>query len=144
MPEPDIYRQQYAEASPRSPQPPSMGYWDTADLNAFLDKPMDGWSGPSLDQFTGVSYAGDPGYGIMNDNIDHPATVGLGGFTIPSQEVGVGRRLDRYAWTVTELGDAIGGLIENGAMRRRLREYSNSVAPQPSSRLAATEIFKLV
>lgn len=90
MPEPSVGAQSYAEATPRAPQP-GLGYWDQEDIGVFIDKQTDGWSGPSLDGFQGVSYAGDPGYGIMNDNIDHPSTVGLGGFTIPSDEVGVGR-----------------------------------------------------
>lgn len=60
------------------------------------------------------------------------------------QEVRVGRRLDRYAWTATELGDAIGDLLEGEAMKARLREYSHSIASRPGSRLAAAAIMRLV
>ena len=60
------------------------------------------------------------------------------------QEVGVGRHLDRYAWTAIELGDAIGGLLADKVMKARLREYSKSIASRPGSRLAAAEIMRLV
>jgi MGT family glycosyltransferase len=60
------------------------------------------------------------------------------------EEVGVGRRLHRYAWTAKELGDAIGGLLADKVMKARLRDYSQSIASQPGSRLAAAEIMRLV
>jgi UDP:flavonoid glycosyltransferase YjiC (YdhE family) len=60
------------------------------------------------------------------------------------EEAGVGRRLDRYAWSAAELGDAIGELLESGAMKNRLREYSNSVASRPGSRAAAAAIARLL
>lgn len=61
------------------------------DLEEILDKQADGWTGPSLDQFTGVSYAGLPGYGIKNDQPAQSATTNLGGWSVPSEEVGIGR-----------------------------------------------------
>jgi MGT family glycosyltransferase len=60
------------------------------------------------------------------------------------EEVGVGRRLDRYAWSATELGEAIGDLLESGTMKHRLREYSVSAASRPGSRLAAAAIARLL
>jgi MGT family glycosyltransferase len=60
------------------------------------------------------------------------------------QEVGVGRRLHRYAWTEGELGDAIGSLLADRAMKTRLRECSQAIASRPGSRLAAAAIMKLV
>lgn len=74
------------------PADAAYGYADgVMDIEQMLDKPADGWTGPSLDAFTGVSYAGSPGYGIQNDQLGQSSRTSLGGFTIPSEEVGVGR-----------------------------------------------------
>jgi MGT family glycosyltransferase len=60
------------------------------------------------------------------------------------QETGVGRHLDRYAWTAKELSDAIGGLLADKVMKARLRDNSQSIASRSGSRLAAAEIMRLV
>lgn len=69
------------------------GYADgDADIDQLLDKQADGWTGPSLDGFVGVSYAGSPGRGVENDQLGQSAETSTGpGWTVPSDEVGVGR-----------------------------------------------------
>jgi MGT family glycosyltransferase len=60
------------------------------------------------------------------------------------EEMGVGRRLDRYAWTTGELRDAIGGLLEDRKLKVRLRQYSEAAASKPGSRMAAAEIVGFI
>lgn len=76
------------------PQPANdaYGYADgVADIDELIDKGADGWTGPSLDGFTGVSYAGKPGYGIANDQLAQSGTTNFSPGVVPSEEVGVGR-----------------------------------------------------
>lgn len=69
------------------------GYSDgNADIEQLIDKGADGWTGPSLDGFVGVSYAGNPGYGVVNDQLGQSGETSTGaGWTVPSDEVGIGR-----------------------------------------------------
>lgn len=69
------------------------GYSDgMVDVEQLLDKPADGWTGPSQDGFVGVSYSGTPGYGVVNDQLGQSAETSTGaGWTVPSEEAGVGR-----------------------------------------------------
>lgn len=78
---------------PVQPQAPGYGYADgTMDIEQLIDKQADGWTGPSQDAFVGVSYAGDPGRGVENDQLGQSAETSTGpGWTVPSEEVGIGR-----------------------------------------------------
>jgi len=59
-------------------------------------------------------------------------------------ETGVGRRLDRNAWTDEELAAAVTGLLSDRKMRARLAKNAERMAKAPGPEAAAEAILKLL
>ena len=59
------------------------------------------------------------------------------------EETGLGRRLDRYAWSNRELLDAIDGALNDVGMKRRLGAIGASLRKRNSRRLAAKAIIRI-
>jgi len=60
-----------------------------------------------------------------------------------AQDVGVGRRIDRYQWTDTELADAITALLDDVAMHNRLEANSKAMKQSNGAAVAARAILDL-
>ncbi|MDQ6435798.1 glycosyltransferase [Mesorhizobium sp. LHD-90] len=61
-----------------------------------------------------------------------------------AEEMGTGRWLDRSAWTPQELGQNILGLLNDGAMRERLRANAAAMAAESGRESAADAILALL
>ncbi len=61
-----------------------------------------------------------------------------------AQDVGVGRRIDRYQWTDAELAGAIAALLEDAAMQAQLTTNAKAMKQSNGAAVAAKAILDLV
>ncbi len=61
-----------------------------------------------------------------------------------ADDVGVGRRIDRYHWTDEALAAAITGLLDDAAMRGRLETYAKAMKQSNGAAVAARAILDLL
>lgn len=61
-----------------------------------------------------------------------------------AEDVGVGRRIDRYRWTDSELATAITGLLDNPALNDKLSANSDAMKASAGVTVAAKAILDLI